>query len=171
MAAGHVLLVDERDNWAYRIRSGAIGELQIAADAQRHAIELIVGAIFIARVGVAAVLHAVTELVEGLWGERRLQRSGINEVAKPEGIGPLNIRHGQTSFTSLPVMPVIPCKGNLLFWSDIIIYARRGEICVVVILRVPRVAVAVEVGVRNLGSKIRNLSIYVEDRLSDRVEF
>src|SRR5262245_49765891 len=66
-------------------------------------------------------------------------------------------------------MPVVPAKGQLLFRRGVVIYARRGEVGKVVILRVPRIRVAVGVGVRDPGRKIRNLVIYVEDRLSDRV--
>src|SRR5262245_10894057 len=104
MAARYVLLVNEWDSWADRIRSDAILELQIAADAQRLVIELIVRAVFIPRVGVAAVLHAVAELVEGSGRECRLQRAGINEVAQAERVGSFDLRHGQTPFAWLPAM-------------------------------------------------------------------
>src|SRR5262245_19171462 len=93
MAASHVPLIDERDQWA---------ELQIAPDAEGIAVELIVSAIFIARIGVAAMLHAVAELVEGLGRERRLQRGGINEIAQPERAAPFDVRDGQPPFASLP---------------------------------------------------------------------
>src|SRR5262249_28085490 len=118
MAAGSVWLVNKRDSRAHRIRSYAIGELQIAADAQWHVIVPIEVTIFGARIGVAAVLHAVAELVEGLGPERRLQRSGINEVAQAERTRPLDLRYWQTPFARLPAMPVIPGKGHLLFRRD-----------------------------------------------------
>src|SRR5262249_37336169 len=122
MAASCVWLVNKRDNRAHRTPlRGNIVERQTGADAQWHVVVLIVWAIFRARIGIAAVLHSVSEFVEGLGRQRGLQRSGPNVVAQAERIRPANIRDGQSPFPRLPVMPVVPGKSHLLLRRDVVI--------------------------------------------------
>src|SRR5205085_6837928 len=112
---------------------------------------------------VTAVLHAVAEFVEGLRRQRGLQRYGPDVVPQAEWIRPANIRYGQTPFACLPVMPVIPAKGYLLFRRDKVIEPGSWEVGEVVILCIPRVSVTVKVGTCNLGGILRNLVIDAED--------
>src|SRR5262249_18645899 len=57
-----------------------------------------------------------------------------------------------------------------LFRREEVIYTRRGEVGKVIILRVPCVGVAVEVVIRDPGGVLRNLIVYAEDCLRDRIQ-
>src|SRR5262249_25532139 len=120
MATGNVLLVDEGDSKPAgrspqsRI-DASIGERQGLADAQRYAFESIIGTISRGRVRVSAVLDAVAEFVQHRRRQCGLKRAGPHEVAEAEGIGPADSRHRDAPLTGLPVVPVVPRKGDLLF--------------------------------------------------------
>src|SRR5689334_22576565 len=105
MAARHIRLVNEWNQRAYWIRGGE-AERQRRADSQWFVVELIVRAVFIARVAVAAVLHAVTKLIEGVGAECGLQRPGIDEIADAERVGSFDVWIGQAPRARLPAMVI-----------------------------------------------------------------
>src|SRR2546425_2504158 len=170
MPTSNVLLIDKRDGWTDRIRSNPICELQIATDWQWDAVVSVVWTIRCRSIRVAAVLHSVPEFVECLRRERRLHRRRPHVVAQAEWIGPANVRHRQTPLTSLPVMSILPGKCRLLLGCYETIDSHCGKISIVVILSAPRVAIAVEVGARNLSGPLRNFVVYGKNGLSDRIE-
>src|SRR5689334_15858297 len=84
MATSGVPLIDEWHSGTKR---------QSTADAQRYAVESVVVAVFGTSIRVTAVLCTVSQFVEDVRSESRLQRRRPDEITKPKRICPLNLIH------------------------------------------------------------------------------
>src|SRR5262249_39558209 len=164
MAPGRVALIDKWNKRPKRIWCGQ-AELKRWTDSQRLAVERIVGTVLGSRVGIAAVLHAITKFVENLRSESGLECARVDEVTDSERIGSLDVGHWEATRSRLPAMVVVPGKCDLLLWSDIVVYARSRVVLIEIVVRIKGKAVAIKIVVRNLAGIFRNLVIRTEDRL------
>src|SRR5262245_9188746 len=175
MPPGSVSLVNEGNSEPAGRRpqsgiGGGIGEGQCLADAQGHIVKSVVRAILGGSIRVAAVLDAVAEFVQGRGRQCGLERAGPHEVAETEWVSSAYIGNWQAALTSLPVVPVVPCEGDLFLGRREKIDSGGRKIGVVVILGIPCIGVAIQISAGDLGRVCRYLIVDGENRLSNGIK-